>query len=155
MNDQNLEAGLLTVAQAGDIEGLLELAYRTPSEESHGVAYKWLAVASDFGHEEADEMIDVLLEGPLHADDDNFVSGHAHFELAVSYLIGRDGLPVDFDKARVHVAEMVNRRYPYSLQNGEELLVEARKGMSPQACAVFDAAFTRLDNDNVEGAYDD
>jgi hypothetical protein len=50
---------------------------------------------------------------------------------------------VDYDRARKHVEEMVSRRYPYTVQDGEGLLAEAREGMSPAARAVFDAALAR------------
>lgn len=147
MTDQDVETRLSALARAGDIGHLMELidGVLGPAEdpyEAFGLAYKWLTVASDSGHDEADEMIESTLTA-LYADDDNFVTGHAHFELAVLYLTGRHGLPVDFDKARTHVDAMLSRRYPYSLQGGEDLLAEARRGMDPAAQAVLDAALTR------------
>lgn len=131
------------LAQAGDLEGvtrLLELAHGDPSRDPDLLAYKWFNVASDFGHEDADELVDAVLEGPLHADDDNYVTGHAHFELAVSYLTGHHGLPVDHDKARQHLAEMLSRGYPHAVADGEGMLAQARSGMDPKAQKVFDAA---------------
>ncbi|GAA0903888.1 type VI immunity family protein [Virgisporangium aurantiacum] len=147
MNGEDRGARLFAAAEAGDVAGLLDLAYSDSVEEPEGVAYKWLNVASDFGHDEADEMIDAMLQGPLHADDGNYVSGHAHFELAVAYLTGRDGLPVDFDKARTHLRKMLDRDYPYTVQDGKETLVEARNAMSPQARVVFDAVLPRDETD--------
>ena len=143
MTDQSLELRLSAHAQAGDIEGLLELVDGNPAWEPAEAAYKWLNVARDFGHEAADEMIDSVLEGALHADDDNFVTGHAHFELTVLYLTGGAGLPVDYDKARKHLDEMAQRDYPRHLEGGEEMLAEARRDMTPEARAVFDAGLRR------------
>jgi hypothetical protein len=60
------------LTQASDIEGLMALvdaADADPSGDPDGLAYKWLNVASDFGHDDADELIDAVLAGPLHADD--------------------------------------------------------------------------------------
>ena len=147
VTDQDLETRLSAPAQAGEIERLMELINSElgPAEdpyEAFGLAYKWLTVASDAGHDEADEMIESVLTA-LHADDDNFVTGHAHFELAVSYLTGRHGLPVDFDKAHTHIDAMLSRHYPCSVQDGEGLLAEARRGMDPAAQAVFDGALAQ------------
>lgn len=127
MNDQSREIQLLSLARDGDVAGLLELAYDDPAGDPDEMAYKWLNVAADFGHDEAEDMVDAFHQGPLHADDDNLVSGHAHFELAVAYLTGRDGLPVDFGKARGHVKEMAVRHYPYTVQDGKGMLAEARR----------------------------
>jgi hypothetical protein len=152
MSDQSLELRLSACARAGDIDGLLELVGENPSWEPEEAAYKWLNVASDFGHDEADDMIDSVVEGSLYADDDNYVTGHAHFELAVSYLTGGTGLPVDYDKARKHLEEMVNRHYPDTVEDGERLLTNARRDMTPEARAVFDTALARRENRGTTGA---
>jgi hypothetical protein len=136
----DLDPRLLALARDGDIEALVNLVDRS-GQDPELAMYRWCLIASDFGHEEADEFIDVLHTGPLHADDDQFTSGHAHFEVAVGYLTGDFGLPVDFAKARAHVHEM--RRcndYPDSVQNGDGMLAEARERMTPHARAVWDAA---------------
>jgi hypothetical protein len=142
VSEDDLSSRFLALARAGDLDALIDLAYRdvedVGDELAAGNAYKWLAVASDLGHDEADDLIDTLLTGPLHADDDNFISGHAHFELAVSYLTGGDHLPIDFDRAREHLHEMLVRGYPSSVQGGEEMLAQARTPMAPAARAVFD-----------------
>jgi hypothetical protein len=153
MNDHDLNAQLLAAARAGDLEAVMNLAVRDDDDdgfESSASAYKWLAVAADFGHDEADDMIDDLLTGPLHHDDDGFVSGHAHFELAVSYLTGNDGLPVDFDRAREHVREMLIRGYPASVQGGDEMLIDARRAMNPEAATFWDAALAQPVDDEDE-----
>lgn len=85
-------------------------------------------------------MIDAVLQGPLHADDDGYITGHAHFQLAISYLTGGEGLPVDYDLARRHLGEMLARDYPYTVQDGEGMLAAARDGLLAPARAVFDEA---------------
>src|ERR1700738_4848127 len=143
MSDQSLELRLSACARAGDIDGLLELVGENPSWEPEEAAYKWLNVASDFGHDEADDMIDSVVEGSLYADDDNYVTGHAHFELAVSYLTGGSGLPVDYDKARKPLKEMVTRHYTDTVEDGGRLLTNARRDLAPEARVVFDTALGR------------
>ena len=125
------------------------------SEEPGGLVYKWLNVASDFGHDEADDMIDSVVEGVLYADDDNYITGQAHFELAVSYLTGSYGLPVDYDRARSHLDEMVKRHYPDTVMSGEKMLAEARRDMTTEACAVYDATLARRENRDATGADDE
>lgn len=139
---QSLDRQIATAARTGDLDVLMELVSQHPSEDAAFLLYKWLNVASDFGHDEADELIDSLLESELHADDDQFVSGHAHLELATAYLTGGDELEVDFDRGRTHVHEMRARSYPDGVQDGFRLLDDARAGMSPPARAVFDRALT-------------
>ena len=146
MSDQSLELRLSACARSGDLDGLLELVGEDPDWEPEALAYKWLNVASDFGHDEADDMIDSVVEGSLYADDDNYVTGHAHFELAVAYLTGGAGLPVDYDKARSHLEEMVTRHYPDTIKDGEKMLAKAREDMTPEARAVFDAALSQREN---------
>ncbi|MFE4924302.1 hypothetical protein [Streptomyces sp. NPDC056661] len=148
MGDQGVEERLFALAAAGSVEELMAVLLDQnvsvdsgeAADEWAKAAYKWLNVASDYGYGEADEMIDDVLEYVLRHDGDNFVTGCAHFELAVSYLIGSDGLPVDFEKAQIHLEEMLRRGYPDSLQDGNSLLDEARVGMNPEAQQVFDAA---------------
>ncbi|MFE4924720.1 hypothetical protein [Streptomyces sp. NPDC056661] len=140
MSDQILQERLFALASAGNIEELMMLVGDDTSEDPGQAAYKWLNVASDFGHAAADEMIDAVLEGDLYADDDNCATGHAHFELSVSYLTGRDGFPVDYGRAQEHLEAMLSRGYPDSLQDGTSLLTEARAKMNPEAQQLFDTA---------------
>jgi hypothetical protein len=129
------------LARDGDLDGILELAGADPAGDPDIVAYHWLTVASDFGHEEADDLIDDLLESSsLRYDDDNAVTGHVHFELAVAYLTGTDGLPVDHDLGRRHVAEMRELNFPATIQEGDTLVADARAAMDPKARAAWDEA---------------
>ena len=146
MDDQATEIRLFVLAAAGSVEELMAvLAEDAPTgcdgeaDEWAGAAYKWLNVASDHGHDEADDMIDDLLESVLRHDDDHLVTGHVHFELAAGYLTGNNGLPVDFDKAHHHLMEMLDRGYPVSVQSARTLLDEARETMDSQARHAFDA----------------
>jgi hypothetical protein len=144
MSDRNLETRLSALARAGLLDDLMELVDAHPSEDPDEIAYKWLNVAADFGSEDAVEMIDAVLDGALHADDDNYVTGHVHFELAVAYLTGTEGLPTDHDKGRKHIHEMLSRHYPSTVQGGADLLSEAREKMEPAGRAVFDTALATV-----------
>jgi hypothetical protein len=150
---QSLDRQIATAARTGDLDVLMELVSQHPSEDEAFLLYKWLNVASDFGHDEADELVESLLNSELHAADDQFVSGQAHLELATAYLTGRDHLEIDFDRGRTHVHEMRARSYPDGVQDAAQLLDNARAGMSPGARAVFDRALTEpliFDEDDDE-----
>jgi len=125
MAGEGVESRLCVLAQVGDLDELLNLVDISVDDADY-LAYKWLTAASDFGHDDADELVDAVLAGPLHADDDNLVTGHAHFELAVAYLTGDHGVPVDHDRACRHLGEIATRRYPRYVQDG----CKDRRGMS-------------------------
>lgn len=130
---------LAELARTGDLDGLLDLIGSLSGVDRDEFSYKWLSVAADFGHTAADDAIDDLLEsGDLRHDDDSLVAGNAHFELAVAYLTGSDGLPVDYEHARRHLAEMLDCDFPASVQDGDRLLADARYSMDPTAQAIFD-----------------
>jgi hypothetical protein len=141
----DVEDRLSERARAGDLDGLMALL---DLADPGMLAYKWLQVASDFGHDEADDLIDAVLESLLHTDDDDFVTGQAHFELGVAYLTGGHGLPVDHSRGREHLTEMVRRRYPDHVEGGDAMLAEARSKMAPEAQRVFDAALLLREHDN-------
>lgn len=101
--------------------------------------YKWLKVAADFGHD-ATEYVDASLWLLEDSADVNMVTGEAHFELAVGYLTGQHGLPVDLDRARRHLEPTAFWHFPKHVQDGADLVAEARQGMDTAARAVFDAA---------------
>jgi hypothetical protein len=86
--------GYAALADQGDVEPLLAL--RTTSER---LAYKWLYVAGDLGHAEADPHVATLLA----ADTGGHEKAAAHWELACAYLEGTDGLPVDLVRAKHHL----------------------------------------------------
>ena len=70
---------LVRLAQAGDLDALLARMDDVPEEDRDEAAYKWLNVAVDFGHAEADERIADLMEGSsLRFDDDQFLTGNVH-----------------------------------------------------------------------------
>lgn len=94
--------------------------------------YKWFAVASDFGHADADEMIASLREGGEDID-----AGEAHFALGVGYLTGSDGLPVDPDKGR---AQLANAK-EHGFTGDASTLQRARGRLNGSALAVFDAVY--------------
>src|SRR5678816_3347524 len=94
---------LLAWAKKGDVESLLGLCSAAVSEEddeaevdSEGdeTAYKWLLVASDFGHKTAGKAADDMLEwSSMRYDDGALLQGLIHLELGQAYLSGADGLP--------------------------------------------------------------
>lgn len=140
---------------------LLTLMSGIDKDTRDTTAYKWLSVASDFGHEEADDVIDDLLESSsLRYDDNQFLTGSAHWELGLAYLAGKDGLPRDLEKARAQLADAKERGFPMSVQETDTMLVHARATLAPDALAVFDAVYEgaspgRIDDRADEGDEDD
>ncbi|MBA4867197.1 hypothetical protein H1V43_39145 [Streptomyces sp. PSKA54] len=131
-------------ARAGDLDGLFSLDAAAGSEarDLDELAYKLLSVAADFGHAEADDLIEDLLEcSSLRYDDDRFVQGNAHFELGLAYLMGADGLPADPDKSRAHLKKAHECQWPFHVQQGESLLDEARALLTAPQLAVFEEIY--------------
>jgi hypothetical protein len=93
-------------AIAGNVDALFAMMDLDSSSDADRQAYKWLCVASDFGHREADLRVsDVLEVSSLRYDDDGYEQASAHFELGLAYLEGGEGLPEDLRLARRHLAE--------------------------------------------------
>src|SRR6478609_6241780 len=96
---------LLAWAKKGDVDALLELcdvAQGGEDDEEAGdgegdqLAYKWLLVAEDFGHEKAGKAADDMLEwSSFRYDDGALLRGLIALELGQAYLSGADGLPKD------------------------------------------------------------
>lgn len=81
--------------------GKLTTLARLPSARE---AYRWLCAADDFGHDDVAEAISDLLEtSSLRFDDGRFETAAAHWELAVAYLEGAEGLPRDLALAAKHL----------------------------------------------------
>jgi hypothetical protein len=95
--------------------------------------YRWFAVASDFGHADADERLAEMRE--QIGDDDKL--GETHFELGVGYLTGSEGLPVDHDKARSQLASAKERGFT----GDASALQRVRGRLKGDALAVFDAVY--------------
>ena len=149
------------LAMAGKTRELLNLLVHVPEDDRDETAYKWLVVASDFGHEDADDVIGDLLEGSsLRYDDDQFVTGNAHWELGLAYLTAGEHLPRDLEKARTQLVSALERGYPMSVQESDAMLAQARTRLAPDALAIFDAVYDgssrpRLDDRADEGADED
>lgn len=95
------------LALAGDLEGLRVSLNQITTDDKDRIIYKWLCVASDFGHEEAEELIADLLEHTsLRYDDSGCEQASVKWELAVAYLEGSEGLPIDLDKAGRYLEEI-------------------------------------------------
>jgi hypothetical protein len=108
---------LLAWAKKGDVDALVGLAAEACEDEDEDedegeddmeqaeLAYKWLHVAADFGSKKAAAAADDMLEwSSFRYDDGQLVQGLVHLELGEEYLLGKDGLPKDFEKARAHLA---------------------------------------------------
>jgi TPR repeat protein len=133
---------LVKLAQAGDLDALLARMDDVPEEDRDEAAYKWLNVAVDFGHGEADERIADLMEGSsLRFDDDQFLTGNAHWELGLAYLTGAESLPRDLTKANTHLEAARDCGYPMSLEEGDEMIADARSKLVGDARAAFDAMY--------------
>lgn len=142
MTDQPTVQHLLALAREGDVEPLLHLCDIDGDGEGDILAYKWLTVASDFGHADADDLIDDVLEvSSLRYDDDNFVVGGIHFELGMAYLTGGDGLPLNLDTGRLHLADAAASHYPAGIQDGHEVVARARTMLTGEARTIFDAVY--------------
>jgi type IV secretory pathway VirB10-like protein len=94
--------------------------------------YRWFAVASDFGHADADERLAELREEI--GDDDKLAE--THFDLGVGYLTGSEGLPVDHDKARSQLASAKERGF-----GDASTLQRARGRLKGEALGVLDAVY--------------
>jgi hypothetical protein len=105
--------------------------------------YRWFAVASDFGHADADERLAELRDEL----DEAGKLGETHFELGVGYLTGSDGLPIDHDKARSQLASAKE----HGFTGDASALQRARGRLNGDALAVFDAVY---DISSSEGAVD-
>jgi TPR repeat protein len=133
---------LVKLAQAGDLDALLARMEDVPEEDRDEAAYKWLNVAVDFGHGDADELIADLMEGSsLRFDDDQFLTGNAHWELGLAYLTAGDSLPKDLAKATTHLQAARDCGYPMSVETGDEMILDARHKLGGDARMAFDAVY--------------
>ena len=133
---------LVKLAQAGDLDALLARMDDVPEEDRDEAAYKWLNVAVDFGHGEADERIADLMEGSsLRFDDDQFLTGNAHWELGLAYATGGESLPKDVGKATTHFEAAHDCGYPMSIETGDEMIADARKQLTGDARKAFAAIY--------------
>lgn len=97
----DLAAIMKATGHNGYPEGYLD---RGPETEGDADAYKWMLVAADFGHAEAKNVVDNLLElSSLRYDDGSLVTGQIQYDLGLDYLSGLNGLPTDFTKAKKHL----------------------------------------------------
>jgi TPR repeat protein len=148
------DAALLAFAKAGDCDGIFRALEPLDEEERDDAAYKWLAIASDFGHAEADEYMDGMLEGSsLRYDDDQMVVGGIHFELGAAYLTGTDGLDRDVEKARAHLTMARERHYPWTVQGTKKMIADLAKSAGADR-ALVDELFT-AEPERASAGYDD
>jgi hypothetical protein len=143
---------LAALAMRGDINVLFGLMDGVVESERDALAYKWLSVASDFGHSDADDMMDDMQEtSSLRYDDDQLETGNAHWELGLAYLTGTEGLPRDLEKARSQLQNARERNYPMSVQESDQMMTQARARLAPDALVIFDGVYAA----NSGGGVDD
>lgn len=93
-------------AKEGNIEEIMTLVEEEEDEgERDMLAYQWLSIAADFGHEEAEEIIEQLMEVASLRYWDNGEFQVAHFEIGQWYIDGKYNLPRDIEKALQHFRE--------------------------------------------------
>jgi len=156
-NKEPTKNELAALAMAGDLEALDEIfdaAYGGDEDDDDGYdaapeLYKWLLVAADLAptakqRKAADEGSRDLCESTsLRYDDDQILTGNAHWDVAIAYLTGADGLPRDLSRARSQLAEAKERNYPYVINGAVKILAATRKALDPEALAVFDTVFDK------------
>ena len=122
------------LARKGDLDAIMSLSNNSPGGWEDAQAYKWLVAAEDFGHKGATAKIADLLEiSSLRYDDGNMLTGHMHYELALAYLTGGDGLPLDLAKARKNLALSLD-----GIQNIDLDFASDRQKLGGDALRVFD-----------------
>jgi hypothetical protein len=135
---------LLAAAKAGDLDELFELVSAAADEgqcDPDETAYKWLHVALDVGHQEAEERLEDLECGSsLRFDDGQMLVGLIHLELGEAYLRGSDGLPIDDALARQHLTFAASVKV-HETTDVAQGFPELRRTLSDSARAVFDACF--------------
>ena len=94
---------MLEMARAGQVDAIYATADQNPNNPHDLEAYKWLAVADDFGHGAAKAAMEDLQEvSSLRYDDDQLAVSTVHHELGLAYLTAAEGLPQDLAKAKKH-----------------------------------------------------
>ena len=119
-----------------------EDAVAAATDDADRLAYKWMCAASDFGHEEADEHLGDLLEvTSLRYDDDGYQVASAHWELALAYAAGEEGLPLDLALADKHLTEALTYHDVETvsgLAGSRDSALAALARLSPPARALLD-----------------
>ncbi len=100
---------MLDDAREGRVEELFALARESPER-----AYRWLLVAKDFGHEEAEDYLALIEEAydEFKYDDDASTEMSIHLALTEAYLRGLEGLPVDALLALAHFEAFLDGPHP-------------------------------------------
>ena len=138
VDDGSEVARLAELAREGNIAELLETINEESPDNVEVMTYAWLLVVEDYGYPEAQRMIDNLLaSGTLLNEDGGSILGAVHHELAIAYLTGQDGLPVDYGRARRHLHQMTDLGFPTRLPDSAELVAESRARLTPAALQVF------------------
>lgn len=95
---------LLENARKGNLEVLFNLMDCDVNNNNDRDAYKWLWVARDLSCKKIDALIDDILEvSSLRYDDNNDTKANVHCKLALAYLNGDGGFPIDLYLAEEHL----------------------------------------------------
>lgn len=137
---------LLKAAKAGKIDHLLKLTSSGDHDDDEGgsdaneLAYKWLLIAADFGHDTNDEL-DALLElTPFHYDDEQMIEALIHYEIGAAYLQGQDGLLVDLARAKDHL-EFAHELKVHVTTDLSKTFATLRRTLKGEALALFEGIF--------------
>lgn len=120
-------------AKKGNLEAIRRLMHKPYDEEQAELALKWFLVAQDYGHVDAQQGIDDVLEVTvLRYDDDGFALGQTHYDLLLAYLRGDLGLTPDAQKAAAH-AELI-----CAVFNTNRDISSDAQSLPPSARALFE-----------------
>ncbi len=143
-----------TLAREGDLDALFGLMDVDSKTTNDRLAYKWLCVASDFGHGDAAALIDDVLEvSSLRYDDDQYETAAAHWEIASAYLEGIEGLPVDLGLAKKHLREAFGRHDLATINAGTNESYSPAKlllKLTGDAWTVLQKALVNMPGDNTD-----
>jgi TPR repeat protein len=93
-------------AHEGNLDALYNLMDGKSDSDNDRKSYKWLLAAKDFSCKKVDDLLDDLCElSSLRYDDSGAEIGLAHWELAVHYLEGTEGLEVNLERAANHLKQ--------------------------------------------------
>jgi hypothetical protein len=106
-------------AREGKFEGIEEAVHSRDDltfEEQTRLLYQWSLVMQDFGHAAPDANPELLLE-----EDGGETMLDARFEVGYWYLLGKEGVRVDADKAFLHLGQVEQAGIRKSLDLEREL----------------------------------
>lgn len=138
---KSVESEFLLHAKSGNIKKLIESvdARVTDEHERDDVLYRWLWICHGFGHSDAAEWADDMLEtSSFRYDDEQITVGHITLELAELYLVGDDHIAANRSTALSHL------KYARTLQVDvtlPDVFTDLRDSLTGKARATWDSVF--------------